>query len=122
MGLFKSIGSAITHMTHSLGIKGVGKTGKAIAGAAIGAVTGGVGGAVLGAGAGYLADNAGKLFKYPDGGTDTTPVAEQQLVDAREESKKRRRALYATKGGEMGEEVESIGNTFGAGRGTLFGN
>ena len=57
-----------------------------------------------------------------NGGEDSTGAAEQQLVDAREDSKKRRRALYATKGGASGEEVESVGDTFGAGRGTLFGN
>jgi hypothetical protein len=57
-----------------------------------------------------------------NGGEDATGAAEQQLVDAREDSKKRRRALYATKGGASGEEVESVGDTFGNGRGTLFGN
>jgi hypothetical protein len=46
----------------------------------------------------------------------------QKLETAKEESKKRRKALYATQGGALGEEVEKVGGTFGNARGTLFGN
>lgn len=62
--------------------------------------------------------------KMPDSGDSTpdTTSPEQQIVDAKADSVKRRRALYATKGGSKGEEVESVGDTFGNGRGTLFGN
>ena len=65
--------------------------------------------------------------KTPDVGGDSSvdSVVEEpieKLETAKEESIKRRRVLYATKGGALGEEVASVGGTFGNGRGTLFGN
>lgn len=64
---------------------------------------------------------AGGNGETPDTTTpETTP--EQKITDAKADSVKRRRALYATKGGSLGEEVEKVGSTFGNGRGTLFGN
>lgn len=56
------------------------------------------------------------------GETPDTTSPEQQIVDAKADSVKRRRKLYATSGGSLGEEVERVGDTFGNGRGTLFGN
>lgn len=65
--------------------------------------------------------------KMPDTGGDSSvdslveePI--EKLETAKEESKKRRKALYATQGGALGEEVEKVGGTFGNARGTLFGN
>lgn len=58
----------------------------------------------------------------PDTTTPDTTTPEQKITDAKADSVKRRRALYATKGGSLGEEVEKVGSTFGNGRGTLFGN
>jgi hypothetical protein len=64
--------------------------------------------------------------KTPDLGpsnvNDVTEEPIEKLETAKEDSIKRRRALYATKGGALGEEVASVGGTFGNGRGTLFGN
>ena len=62
---------------------------------------------------------------YKQDAGDSTPdttLPEQKITDAKADSVKRRRALYATKGGSLGEEVERVGDTFGNGRGTLFGN
>ena len=59
------------------------------------------------------------------GDTSVDSVVEEpieKLETAKEESKKRRKALYATQGGALGEEVEKVGGTFGNARGTLFGN
>lgn len=59
------------------------------------------------------------------GGSDSTPdttTPEQKITDAKADSLKRRRKLYATSGGSLGEEVERVGDTFGNGRGSLFGN
>lgn len=64
--------------------------------------------------------------KMPDyGDTSVDSLVEEpieKLETAKEESKKRRKALYATQGGALGEEVEKVGGTFGNARGTLFGN
>lgn len=61
--------------------------------------------------------------KMPDSGGDVnTDDATDKLEIAKEESIKRRRALYATKGGALGAEVDSVGGTFGNNRGSLFGN
>lgn len=57
-----------------------------------------------------------------NGETPDTTTPEQKITDAKADSIKRRRKLYATSGGSKGEEVESVGDTFGNGRGTLFGN
>ena len=140
-----SVGKAVSKPFHSNTMKSVLPTalatvGTLLAGPAGGAVGGGVGSVLTGgntaenigaAAGGYFAGigayagqkMARNMFgKVDSGSEDATGAAEQQLVDAREDSKKRRRALYATKGGASGEEVESVGDTFGAGRGTLFGN
>jgi hypothetical protein len=67
------------------------------------------------------------IDKLSGGGTDggvneavTDPI--EKLETAKEESIKRRRALYATKGGALGAEVDKVGGTFGNNRGSLFGN
>lgn len=72
----------------------------------------------------YGAQVLGSMFDKPDSGDSTpdTTTPEQKITDAKADSVKRRRALYATKGGSLGEEVEKVGSTFGNGRGTLFGN
>ena len=41
------------------------------------------------------------------------------VEDAAEAERKKRRAVYLTENGEMGQEVDSVG---AVGRGTLFGN
>jgi len=81
----------------------------------------------LGAGEAWdrVQTGVGKIFNSGSGGNGETPdttTPEQKITNAKADSIKRRRALYATKGGSKGEEVESVGDTFGNGRGTLFGN
>lgn len=46
-------------------------------------------------------------------------TAVQNLAEEKTESSKKRKALYATGGGVLGQEVSQVGNTD---RGSLFGN
>lgn len=118
----KDIGKATKHATHAVISLAKGDVSKAItyAGKVINDQMN-----FYGAGEAWdrVQTGIGKIFNSGSGGAgeDTTETAIEQLTTEREENKKKRRALYATKGGALGEEVESVG-TFNNGRGNLFGN
>lgn len=147
MSVWDKIGKAVSKPFHSNTMKSVlptalatvgtllgGSVGGAVGGAAGSILTGGntmenigaaAGGSVAGIGAYAGQKTARNMFgKAKDSGDSTpdTTSPEQKIVDAKADSLKRRRKLYATSGGSLGEEVESVGDTFGNGRGLLFGN
>ncbi len=75
---------------------------------------------------------AGFAFALPTGGASlawamqkkpkmpqVSTAAAQDLTEEKADSSKKRKALYATKGGVLGQEVSQVGN---ADRGSLFGN
>lgn len=120
----KDLGKATKHVTHAVTSLAKGDVSKAItyAGKTFNDWSN-----FLGAGEMWdrTQTGVGKIFGGGSGGNGETPDTtspEQQIVDAKADSLKRRRKLYATSGGSKGEEVESVGDTFGNGRGTLFGN
>ena len=120
----KDLGKTTKHVTHAVTSLAKGDVSKAItyAGKVINDQMN-----FYGAGEAWdrVQTGVGKIFNSGSGGNGETPdttTPEQKIVDAKADSVKRRRALYATKGGSLGEEVEKVGSTFGNGRGTLFGN
>lgn len=63
-----------------------------------------------------LTDALGITGKTPE--AKTVPIA-AQIAEDKKNSAKKRKALYATKGGVLGQEVNQVG---GENRGNLFGN
>lgn len=62
-----------------------------------------------------LADKVGLTGDAPK--VETT--AAEQVADDKKKNANKRRALYATKGGALGQEVNQVGESS---RGNLFGN
>lgn len=146
MSSLKKLGKSLTKPFHSNTMKSILPTALATAGTLLagptgGAVGGGVGSMLTGgntaenigaAAGGYVAGigtyagqkMARNMFGKVDSGGVEDVVEEpiEKLETAKEDSIKRRRALYATKGGVLGAEVDKVGGTFGNVRGTLFGN
>lgn len=109
-GVTKGVKNAVSSVTTN-----VINTGKS---ALKGDIEGVVGGLVNTATYGAISMPSTKI-KNPGG--DQTEQIVGTLTEEAEESKKRRRALYATSGGANGQEVETIG-VFANGRGSIFGN
>lgn len=51
--------------------------------------------------------------------TAAATSANQELAQEKEDTSKKRKALYETQGGVLGQEVSSVGNSK---RGSIFGN